>query len=63
MKKALWSLHIGECNYIGPLRNMWGVSRSRGTLLGVPKNEDYSILGSILWVPLFGQTTILTYRK
>ena len=27
----------------------------RGTLLGVPQNKDYSILGSILGSPYFGK--------
>ena len=36
-----------------------GVSQKLGILfLGGPKNEDYSILGSILGFPLFWETTI-----
>ena len=34
-----------------------GLSQIRGTLFRGPYNEDYSILGSILGSPYFGQLT------
>ena len=37
------------------LKNMWGFPKIRGTLLGVPYNKDYSILGSILGSPYLGK--------
>ena len=35
-----------------------GFPKKRGTLLGGPYNKDSSILGSILGVPLFWETSI-----
>ena len=32
----------------------WGFPKIRGTLIGGPRNKDYSILGSILGSPNFG---------
>ena len=36
------------------LEPKWGFPKIRGTLLGGPYNQDYSILGSILGSPYFG---------
>ena len=36
-------------------RIKWGFPKTRGTLLGVPINKDYTILGSILESPYFGK--------
>ena len=33
---------------------IWGFPKIRGTFLGSPHNEEYSILGSILGSPILG---------
>ena len=47
---GLWSGH-------GRVNIEMGVSQNYGYLIGGPHNKDCSILGSILGVPLFWETT------
>ena len=40
-----------------------GVSQNKGYHFGGPNNKDYSILGSILGFPYFGETTTCPRKK
>ena len=39
-----------------------GVSQQLGVVLGGPDNEEFSILGSILGVPVYWETTTFPYQ-
>ena len=49
--------------YIYCILYIWEFPKIRGTFLGGPSNKDYCLLGSILGVPLFWETSICICTK